>query len=499
MRLETNLPMQIKHWYDCNVTATWHRCESLLHKDFGPCAPLWTCTWAVGCCDECQHPDAARGSLLKAIIVFCIVSLSTVLLIGCASPTPAPAPVAVSTTAPASTDALTPTPEHTVTPEPAPTLVDVSTAALASTDALTPTSEHTVTPEPAPTLVAVSTTAPASTDALTPTSEHTATLEPAPTSTITPTPILSAWTSLGVEQDRLTDELSVSFYTKAISHDIEPQYGVPKLIVRCSSSDEPLMEDYSWAELVGGPTKVLDGPIRVFVHWGGQYIGGDNDRPDVGIRFDSHPALFEYWYESPDNEAAYTPYPNDFVYRANQAEAVYIQLTDFSGEKFVAEFDLQGLVDVMADHPDLCQMPDIVIEEGDFGHPGGPGISFDFFATEYEPVFALGIPALDFLCFRNNQKNVFFRMNLAGSHRSDERGLYDMSGITAQFDSQSPYEISWGAGRRLDPSQLASFIHNARDARVVIIRATLGDGSEMRADFDISGLRDLMDSYQYCN
>ena len=376
---------------------------------------------------------------MKAIIVFCIVSLSTVLLIGCASPTPAPAPVAVSTTAPASTDALTPTPEHTVTPE------------------------------------------------------------PAPTPTITPTPIRSAWTSLGVEQDRLTDERSVSYYTNAFSHDTEPQYGVPKLVVRCSSSDEPLMEDYSWAELVGGPTKVLDGPIRVFVHWGGQYIGGDNDRPDVGIRFDSHPALFEYWYESPDNEAAYTPYPNDFVYRANQAEAVYIQLTDFSGEKFVAEFDLQGLVDVMADHPDLCQMPDIVIEEGEFGHPGRPGISFDFFATEYEPVFALGIPALDFLCFRNNQKNVFFRMNFAGSDRSDERGLYDMSGITAQFDSQSPYEISWGAGRRLDPSQLASFIHNARDARVVIIRATLGDGSEMRADFDISGLRDLMDSYQYCN
>ena len=86
------------------------RTRSLLRKDFGPCAPLWTCTWAVGCCDKCRHPDTARGSLLKSLTALTLLGLTAVFLISCSSPTPTPNPTPTPVPTPFPTNWITGSP-----------------------------------------------------------------------------------------------------------------------------------------------------------------------------------------------------------------------------------------------------------------------------------------------------------------------------------------------------------------------------------------------------
>lgn len=302
-----------------------------------------------------------------------------------------------------------------------------------------------------------------------------------PTPTPTPTPIPPNWISLEVEQDRLTDTKSVSFYTVATGHNIEPLYDAPALVVRCSSSNEYLFEDHSWAAVSSEPLKVLDGRIKVFVYWGGQYVAADDDRPDAGVRFDSHPPFFEYWYESDDNEKTYTPFPEDFVYRANRAESVYIELTDLSEEKLAAEFELDGLDGAMAAHSDLCETPVITVREGESS--SGRVVSFEVFSTDYEPVFELPIPTLNFACLRERRQN---SISLYAGHIK--------SAITVQLDSQAPYSVNQEVSGRLKMVPVA----NVRNSDVVIIQATLESGSNMRAEFDVSELDALMNAHPFC-
>ena len=306
----------------------------------------------------------------------------------------------------------------------------------------------------------------------------------------------TAWASLGVQQDRLTDERSVTFQTNAVSHNLGVPYDAPTLWVRCYGADTP----------------------DVMVHWGGQYIAGDSSgETDVAIRYDSHRPLFENWHEAEGNEVTFTKYPRAFVNRASRAESVYIQLTDFFGEEFEADFELNGLADVMAPHSDLCKSPTIMFKE----FPGSTVPAVKFYVSvsnsDYEPLFTIGSPELEFTCRQSGEKNVNFRKNVAGSQINYSDDLYesleqlrtqvaqlkqekDIIDGTVQFDNQSPYPVMWKSiSGGLESPYVLAFFDNARISDKVIVRATPVVRDELKAEFDIAELGDMINAHPYCS
>ncbi len=247
-------------------------------------------------------------------VIIGISLVLTALVIGCASAAPTLSPLPTYTPYPT----LAPLPTYTLYPTntPYPTYVPLPTQTPypTYTPFPTPTPEPTFTPTPEPTPTRVFT--------------------PTPAATPTPTPVPTVWTMGRVRQDRLTDAQSVTFTTEAISHNAEWPFDAPTLFVRCHSQDG----------------------LEVFVNWGGQYIAGRDDRPQVDFRFDLRPVVSERWHESTNNEASFAPNPQIFVNQILKtgAETVYIQLTDYSWERHTAEFKVNGLAYRMSSHPTLC-------------------------------------------------------------------------------------------------------------------------------------------------
>ena len=285
-----------------------------------------------------------------------------------------------------------------------------------------------------------------------------------------------------MSQDRITDEMRVTLLTEAISHNAPRIYDAPRLVVRCGSEEG----------------------VEAYVHWGGQYVAGYDNKMEVAIRFDAHPAAFESWRESAGNEGAFMPFPITFIHRANRSKVVYVQMTDFSGDEFTAEFKLSGLADGMAAHSELCRMPKV--EEWSLDTGKIQRRTFSAFPVEYEPLFGIGIPTLEFHCYQNEKDRIVLRIDtsgdLFGEGRISRRTTANIpfSGSVAQFDDGHHESLVWAPvhiGYELE-SSVSSVFNQTKDSAAIIISGTIGSGHEMRAEYDISDIGELIGTEPKC-
>ena len=359
-------------------------------------------------------------------------------------------------------------------------LVLTALAVSCSSPSPTTTPLPTFTPFPTATTTPTSTPRAEPTATPKPTLPPTPVLTPTPVATATPTPIPSAWSSLGITQDRISDEIRVTLYTDAINHDAPAIYDAPKLIVRCDSQEG----------------------VDVYVDWGGQYVAGREDELEVGIRFDSYPGLYEWWEESTNNQATFVRSPVTFIHRANQSEVVYIRMADFAGDSFIAEFRVAGLADAMTEYPALCQMPNIVVDETALD-----GIYFSVFPTEWKPLFGIGVPTWEIRCYDDEEDSIYFRIKTSG----EVYGRFaivpvDLSDISVQFDGEPLENVTWAsffAGIHILESPVQTFINRAKGSDAIVISGTIYSEEseseyEMRAGFDISELGELIASQPMC-
>ncbi len=283
-----------------------------------------------------------------------------------------------------------------------------------------------------------------------------------------------------MRQDRITDEVRVTLYTEAISHNAPLIYDAPRLVVRCGSDER----------------------VEAFVHWGGQYVAGYDDKMEVAIRFDAHPAAFESWRESAGNEGAFMPFPITFIYRANQSEVVYVQMTDFSGDEFTAEFKLSGLADAMAAHPELCGMPQVKKGVEDLVMSDSVTLHFRLFTVspiEYEPLFGIGVPQLQFHC--TGEKSIYLRIEASGEVFGKGETTYgELTASSVRFDNGSLENVMWDpslSGYSLE-SPVLSVFNQAKNSDTLILSGTMGSSYEVRAEYDISELGELIRSEPKC-
>ena len=282
-------------------------------------------------------------------------------------PTSTPVP-ATATPAPTATASPTPTHQPTATAIPSPTpdlqaTVDAQVAAAIQAiptqtplPTYTPVPTPTTTPTPEPTATSV----PTPTPTLTPTPEAAPTALPTatPTQTATPTPSptpkpLSHWKGLDRRTDTFTDEVSVSFYTRATEY-TKGDYSDarPWLLVRCT----PLKDNPFGTER-----------IDIWVDWS-RYMGAIDDFRGK-LRWDDGEAQDSVWNESTDNEATFFSRfgilstfgiggsDKRFLTESIESSTLRVRIWDWQGVTYDATFKLLGLEQQLKDNADLCGWP----------------------------------------------------------------------------------------------------------------------------------------------
>ena len=289
-----------------------------------------------------------KGQAIKSTLVTVLGLVGISLALGCSSPTPVPLPtytpyptlVSLPTYTPYPT--LTPVPTFTPYPtyQPLPTLRPYPTHTPYPTykplPTQTPLPTHTPYPTntPYPTLAALPTHTPYPTATPYPTQTPLPTYTPSPPTVIfatsqpmpTATPVPSPWVTTGIVVDRLTDEKSVTFVSKAVGHagNYDPAMYQPTLRVHCSETEGE----------------------QVSVHWGGHSIPDNYYGRSVGTRFDSHPPTYESWRVADNRKSLISRDSEEFISQAIFAVRLYMEF-EADGHEHYAEFPLLRLWDIM--------------------------------------------------------------------------------------------------------------------------------------------------------
>ena len=279
---------------------------------------------------------------MKSTLTVFLVFIGIALALGCSSPTPEPLPT--YTPYPTLVSLPTHTPYPTFTPAPTytpfPTYEPLATLRPYPTHTPYPTNEplptHTPLPTytPYPTLAALPTYTPYPTATSYPTQTPLPTYTPSPPTVIfatsqpipTATSIPSPWVTTGIVVDRLTDEKSVTFVSKAVGHggNYDQSTYQPTLRVHCSETEGE----------------------QVSVHWGGHSIPDNYYGSSVGTRFDSHPPTYESWRVADNQKSLISRDSEEFISQAIFAIRLYMQF-EADGNEYHAEFPLLRLWDIM--------------------------------------------------------------------------------------------------------------------------------------------------------
>lgn len=122
-------------------------------------------------------------------------------------------------------------------------------------------------------------------------------------------------------------------------------------------------------------------------------------------------------------------------------------------------------------------------------------------------MFGIGIPTLEFHCYRNEKDFIWLRIETSGelfgkggiSWRPTLANI-PFSGSVAQFDDGHHESLVWSPvriGYKLE-SSVSSVFNQAKDSDAIILSGTIGSGHEIRAKYDISEINELIGAEPKC-
>ena len=144
----------------------------------------------------------------------------------------------------------------------------------------------------------------------------------------------------------MTDQISVSFYTKATEYapDLSGK-GRPWLFIRCNarSSIGGTNADYTFQG------------FDVFINWD-RYMGATSDYFRGKLRWNHKPPVDARWSESTNNKSTFLSRDQrGFVKNVMRHKTLLVRVWDYRGREYDAKFNIAGLNSTMVEHGDICR------------------------------------------------------------------------------------------------------------------------------------------------
>ena len=165
---------------------------------------------------------------------------------------------------------------------------------------------------------------------------------PVPTPRATPLPVVpgTAWVVVEEGPDPVTDAVTVTLLTDAVEHNMGAE--VPTLVLVCRSTEVATKGDRVWVEW----GKLLKRETR-------------SGQSTILLRWDDEPVTEKVWAAAWAQDIALLPFSGNseaiFIDKAKGHETLRVRIWGIFGSEFNAQFDLDGLADILSNYDDdLC-------------------------------------------------------------------------------------------------------------------------------------------------